>query len=392
VEQNTRLKFPQALTPEDFLCSFWQQKPLLMPGALTDYQCPLGPEELAGLACEDSVESRLIVEDPPGIWSLRAGPFSAADFSSLPPRGWTLLVQDVDKHLPEVAVLLHEFRFIPHWRVDDVMISYAADAGSVGPHTDQYDVFLIQASGRRHWRINSSNPPDAAIRDDNVLRILAEFTAEQEWTLEPGDLLYLPPGVAHWGIADGPCMTCSVGFRAPSWRELYADWSDYLIQRIPDDAYYRDPSLPALALSGEIPESVFAAVAQQLEALQRTDSEELKRWFGRFVSETKPQFEPPTPAHQLNGEAFQQRFRADGRLHLHPYLRTAVARTSGGRWVLFAGGREFPVPAACCGTLQPLTEAAELRFEACAQWLRRVDCRELLTELFNLGYLVGPDD
>jgi len=380
------------MTPGDFLRSIWQQKPLLMPGALTGYQCPLSPEELAGLACEDTVESRLIVENRPGSWSLRAGPFSDADFNSLPPRGWTLLVQDVDKHLPEVALLLHEFRFIPHWRVDDVMISYAADAGSVGPHTDQYDVFLVQASGRRRWRINSSIPPDAAIRDDSALKILAEFSAEQEWTLEPGDLLYLPPGVAHWGVADGPCMTCSVGFRAPSWRELYADWADYLIQRIPDNAYYRDPSLPALALSGEIPEPVFATVAQQLEALQRTDSEELNRWFGRFVSEPKPQFEPPTPACQLTGEAFQGRFRANGRLHLHPYLRTAVAQTAGERWILFAGGREFPVPAACDGVLKPLTEAAELQFEACKEWLRHGDCRELLTELFNLGYLVAPDD
>lgn len=388
----SRLQLPEALTTDDFLRTFWQQVPLLMPGALIDYRCPLRPEELAGLALEDAIESRLIVEEPLGCWALRTGPFTDADFAALPSRRWTLLVQDVDKHVPEVASLLRAFQFIPHWRVDDVMISYAVDGGSVGPHSDQYDVFLVQASGRRRWQINHSIPTDAPIREHTPLKILADFEAEQEWILKPGDVLYLPPGVAHWGVAEGPCMTCSVGFRAPSWRELFAHWSDYLLQRIPEHAYYRDPSLPALALSGEIPEPVFAAVAHQLGALQRTDDDDLKRWFGRFVSEPKPPFEPPTPADQLTAEAFQERFRERGILYRHPYLRTAAARVADGSWLLFADGREFPVPAACQGMLKGLTEAPELQFEAFAGWLRHVDCRELLTKLCNLGYLEASDE
>jgi 50S ribosomal protein L16 3-hydroxylase len=192
------------LTPEAFLRDYWQKKPLLIRGALPDFVTPVAPDELAGLACEDDVTARLILEqggDYP--WQMRFGPFDEDDFAALPETHWTLLVQEVDRLVPEVADLLDAFRFLPNWRIDDVQISYAPPHGNAGAHLDNYDVFLLQGMGRRRWQISSTPiPEDEEVYVEDVdVRILQDFEPDEEWIVEPGDLLYLPPRLRRIGTA-----------------------------------------------------------------------------------------------------------------------------------------------------------------------------------------------
>lgn len=204
------------MSVDHFLSEYWQKKPLFIKGALPDFKSPITPDELAGLAVEPDVESRVVLENGPEQWELRHGPFEDDTFHALPRERWTLLVQGVDTWVPEVAALVDHFRFIPNWRIDDVMISYAADKGGVGPHYDTYDVFLLQGLGRRRWEIGDMCDDATPRLEHPSLRILREFTARDGWDCEPGDLLYLPPRLAHLGVALGnDCMTYSVGFRAP---------------------------------------------------------------------------------------------------------------------------------------------------------------------------------
>ncbi len=213
--------FLGGLSADAFLSTHWQKAPLLVKGALPGYHPPLDAHELAGLACESEVESRLIQQTPEGRFLLDHGPFDEERFSQLPESHWTLLVQDLEQHVPEVAQLLDLLDFLPAWRVDDVMASFAAPSGSVGPHYDEYDVFLLQVEGYRRWEISDGFDREA-LRDDTPLRLLREFHPQHAWDLGPGDLLYLPPRIAHFGVARGPCVTYSLGCRAPSVSELVA--------------------------------------------------------------------------------------------------------------------------------------------------------------------------
>src|SRR3990167_5380334 len=213
------------ITPRQFLTEYWQKKPLLIRAAYPDFTGLLSADELAGLACEEDVQARLVINRQ-GKWQVENGPFDEARFAKLPKRDWTLLVQGVNHHLPEAATLLQRFDFIPHARLDDLMVSYAPDGGGVGPHFDSYDVFLLQGQGKRLWRIRSEE--DLTLVDGAPLRILKNFKTEQEYLLEAGDMLYLPPHVAHWGIAVGDCITYSIGFRAPSAQELATQFLTYM--------------------------------------------------------------------------------------------------------------------------------------------------------------------
>ncbi len=286
---DTTLKTPLlgGLSPEQFMRRHWQKKPLLVRQALPGIASPASRAELAALAAGEDVESRLITHFD-GQWKLRQGPVA-----KLPPfskAGWTLLVQGLDLHVPAARALLDGFRFVPEARLDDLMISYASDGGGVGPHFDSYDVFLIQVAGRRRWRIGAQT--DAVLRDDVPLKIIANFRPEQEFVLEPGDMLYLPPGWAHDGVAvGGDCMTCSVGFRSP-WR---LDLARDLLPRLLDDAedgryankMYADPRQTASAQPGEIPQALQAFA---LDAVQRALTQPLvmERALGEALTEPKP--------------------------------------------------------------------------------------------------------
>ncbi len=226
-----------------FLRDHWQRSPCLIRNAWKDWSNPLEPDALAGLACEEEVEARLVLRSGDD-YTCEDGPFAFDRLERLPQADWTLLVQAVDHHVPEIADLLTPFRFVPNWRVDDVMVSLAADGGGVGPHFDQYDVFLIQGSGRRRWQIGGPCGEDTPLAPNDDLRLLADFRAVEEWVLEPGDILYVPPGIAHHGVAVGDdCMTYSVGFRAPSRADLIAHWTDDVLDALTDDDRYRDTEL-----------------------------------------------------------------------------------------------------------------------------------------------------
>jgi 50S ribosomal protein L16 3-hydroxylase len=274
------------LAPDEFLRDYWQRRPLLVRSALSEYQSPVSPDELAGLALENDVESRLVLErGSTGPWELRHGPFDAAEFRELPERNWTLLVQAVDLWIPEVGELLRRFDFLPPWRFDDVMVSYAVPGGSVGPHVDQYDVFLLQVEGERQWRIGEILDSEAALLADSDLRILEHFEATQEWVLHPGDMLYLPPRLSHWGIAVTECLTYSIGFRSPTVSELLGDLAVEVLAQ-GRDLQYSDPPLNSAMASEEIaPEFIIQVRELLLSVLD--DETLLADWFARFMTACK---------------------------------------------------------------------------------------------------------
>lgn len=275
------------LTPAQFMRRHWQKKPLLVRGALAGVAAPLERAELFALAASDDVESRLVVRDAAG-WRLEHGPFTRRRLPALRQPGWTLLVQGVDLHADAARRLLDEFNFIPAARLDDLMISYASDGGGVGAHLDSYDVFLLQVQGQRRWRWGRVARPQW--HDDVPLKLLARFEPTRDEVLGPGDLLYLPPGWGHEGTAvGGDCMTCSIGFRSPARGELARELLPRIADDLADDAQlYRDPSQPATARPGALPQALvdFAQHAVQ-RALQ--DPALLRSALGAWLSEPKPQ-------------------------------------------------------------------------------------------------------
>ena len=264
-----------------FLSHYWQKKPLLIPDGVVTGDLTVRPDVLAGLALEEGIESR-IVSSQDGIWQQSRGPFEATDFQV--PGPWTLLVQGVDRLLPEVAALRAYVGFLPQWRFDDIMISYATDGGSVGPHYDRYDVFLVQGEGNRRWKLGPSCDSTTPTITHGELQLLAEFPAQEEYLLPPGDVLYVPPQLAHWGIAEGESMTYSIGFRAPRLADLVARLADQTLDVVDSNLLLTDPSAMTPALeAGEIRpqdlENVREAVFNTLEALDSGD------WFGELLSE-----------------------------------------------------------------------------------------------------------
>ncbi len=288
---NQTLTLLSQLTPTQFLAEYWQKKPLLIRQAIPGFSGLLDPNELAGLACEEDVQARL-VSLKKGQWQVRSGPFDDADFAKLPKHDWTLLVQGVNHYLPEAAALLAQFNFIPHARLDDLMVSYAPKGGGVGPHFDSYDVFLLQGLGRRNWKISTQR--DYTLIESAPLKILQDFKTEQEWVLEPGDMLYLPPQVAHWGIADSDdCMTYSIGFRAPSAQELGQEFLAYMQEHLCLSGMYADPDLTLQAHPAEISAEIVQKVATMLRQITWRD-DHIADFLGRYLSEPKPHvlFEP----------------------------------------------------------------------------------------------------
>ena len=279
------------LSPQTFMQRHWQKKPLLIRQALPGFTPLLDRVELFELAGREAVESRLIALDQKkgqAVWRMRHGPMERRALPALRQAAWTLLVQGVDGHHEGVHDLLQQFRFVPDGRLDDVMISYASDGGGVGPHFDSYDVFLLQAQGQRRWQIGRQK--DLTLRDDVPLKILANFVPEQTFVLEPGDMLYLPPGYAHDGVAvGGDCMTYSIGFRSPKRGELARELLQRLAEDAADevgDALYRDAKQPAVSTPGAMPVALQDFARDALQAALK-DPQALQRLLGEYLSEPK---------------------------------------------------------------------------------------------------------
>ncbi|MEI7037027.1 cupin domain-containing protein [Fulvimonas yonginensis] len=338
---------PLGMTPAQFLRDYWQKRPLLIRNAFPGFEPPLQPDDLAGLACEDGALSRLIVHDERrDRWSVKTGPLEEADFARTPDANWTLLVQDVDKWDADVARLLEHFRFLPSWRVDDVMVSYAEPGGGVGAHVDQYDVFLVQGLGRRHWAISTDPDAPKDVRDDVELKQLVQFEPTHEWLLDPGDVLYLPPGVPHDGVAfGGPCMTFSVGMRAPSQAELTGDLADYLAERMDESQRYTDPDLVPARDAGEIDAAALQRLRAALPFAAALDEDTLRDWFGRFITRYRNAQTPAPPDKPLGAAALGRHLEGGGALLRHPWSRLAWSRRGRGATV-FANGQAYPAPPA----------------------------------------------
>jgi len=277
-----------AITPEQFIKDYWQKKPLVIKQGFKNFISPISAEELAGLACEEEVHSRIVIEkggDEP--WQLINGPMDDEVFSALPETHWTLLVNDVEKHLPQLASIVDAFRFIPEWRMDDLMISFAPEGGSVGPHLDQYDVFILQAQGQRRWQINTRPIAEDNQIPDIALRIQKNFIAEQEWLLEPGDIIYIPPGVTHYGVAMNNCLSFSIGFRAPTHSEMLTSFVDFISQDLAPDKTYKDHKLKVQTDANQITENALDNVREIFKEYLNPNHPALAQWFGRFVSDTK---------------------------------------------------------------------------------------------------------
>ncbi len=296
------------LPVEEFMRRYWQKRPLLVRQALPALRTPVARERLIELAARDDVESRLVTAFG-GRWQLAHGPFAPHRLPSTRRRRWTLLVQGVDLHDEAAAALRARFRFLPDARLDDLMASYATDGGGVGPHVDSYDVFLVQTFGRRRWRIGRQR--DLRVVPGLPLKILAEFRPTHEWVLDPGDLLYLPPGVAHDGLALGECITCSIGFRAPAWQELIDPWFDALAERVRVDGRYRDPQLRPTRRPARLPAAMREAALESLGRIRPT-ARDAARALLVHLSEPKSNVAFDRPARPFGAARFAAAARVRG--------------------------------------------------------------------------------
>jgi 50S ribosomal protein L16 3-hydroxylase len=362
------------LSPRQFVRRHWQKSPCLIRQAVPDVQPPIERSALFDLAARDDVESRLVAQAEQR-WTLRHGPFTRRQ---IPPRnrpGWSLLVQGLDLHVPAARALLDGFRFLPEARLDDLMISYASDGGGVGPHLDSYDVFLLQVSGRRRWRVGPVR--DASLVPDMPVKLLANFTPTQEWVLEPGDMLYLPPRWGHDGVAVGDdCMTCSIGFRTPTPTELARE----ILQRLTDaleapegEPNYRDPAAAATPTPGLIPEAL-QLFAQRAVVEALNDAHSLACALGESLTEPKSIVWFDGGGALAEGEGV----RLDARSRMMYDARH-----------VFINGESFRASGRDARLMRSLADERELGARAVAQLSR--DALELLADWVEAGWVHGTD-
>jgi len=364
---------------EQFLREYWQKKPCLIRQAVAGFEPLLDANDLAGLACEEMAESRLVSGSAKAAdWEVRHGPFSDADFATLPDQNWTLLVQDVEKHYAPLQALVQQFNFIPSWRLDDLMVSYAVTGGSVGPHVDQYDVFMLQAEGTRRWEIAQSFDPQ--LLEDCALNTLKQFNPEQEWILEPGDILYLPPNVAHHGVALEPGMTWSIGFRAPSGADLLQGLGEWLSFTDDEGGRYSDPDLQATTRAGEINSEALQGLRDLM--LARIDEHKgLDNYLAAFMSRFRLAHDPVPPPDLIKPDDVLKALQEGSELLRNPWTRlTWIETTEGAR--LFAAGQPYD-----CSTLlaESLCEWEQPRI--CTDMLDHASI-DTLTRLINSGHFL----
>lgn len=373
--------------PELFLKDFWQKKPCVVRNALGGVERLLSPDELAGLACEDTFDSRLVQESPAAkTWSVKYGPFSPSEFATLPESHWSLLVQDLDKYLPELFTFRQLFRFIPDWRIDDVMASFAPDGGSVGAHIDNYDVFLVQARGQRLWQIESHPTIEDSFVAGLDLRILQEFHPDQSWLLEPGDMLYLPPRFAHHGIAQDECMTLSVGFRAPSYQALYHSYHGLEYEESFDDSFYSDPDLTTQEHPAQIARTALGKIAKYLKV--DSHNHEYQVWLGRFLTENE--LSPEIPV-QLDISEFLTCLESKGLVRNESSQFAFIENPDKGM-LLFVDGEHYECSNNDACGIYLLTDNTRYPFTTkFQQIMESSSMRSLWLNLYNLGHIYFRD-
>jgi 50S ribosomal protein L16 3-hydroxylase len=366
------------LTAAQFLHRHWQKKPLLVRGSLPECAGLVQRDTLFDLARREDLESRLVSRHG-DKWRVSHGPFTMRRLSRLPRAGWTLLVQGVDRALAGVQDLSRRFAFIPYARFDDVMVSYAPSGGGVGPHFDSYDVFLVQGEGSRRWRV--SRQRDLSLVDGAPLRILRRFRPSREWLLNPGDLLYLPPRCAHDGVAAGPCITYSIGFRAARAQELGERFLEFLQDRVRLDGIYGDPGLKPQRRPARLPEGMLHKVRQTLGRI-RWDDADTVRFLGSYLSEPKNAVVFERPRRPVAEGSFGAQATRRG-VRLAPQTRMLFRGDT-----LFINGEAHPAGAAAAQLLSRLADQRSL------PPLRRInrEAAGLLYQWYRAGYVTLGDD
>ena len=384
------INFPNGMTCDEFLRDYWQKRPLYIPAALNHFTDPLAPEELAGLACEEEIAARIILDNGNNNWQVRHNPFTEEDFTSLPASRWTVLVQDLNKHIPELDQLLDAFDFLPSWRIDDVMVSYAAPYGGVGPHTDQYDVFLIQGMGTRRWQLSSAKENEKLI-DDIDVRILENFEPEQEFILQPGDMLYLPPGEQHYGVSDSPCMTYSIGLRAPTQLELLGDYIDQLTLNQSDakERRYRDPAL-ASNPSGEITDDAIKKIVDLIKDIPNNKNE-IKHWFGKFITSTHQTLTDIPVTSNLDLSNFKQRIHQGEILYRNPTSRFAYIENND-TTLIYIDSCSISLTDTTAGIAKHICNHRQFNANDLSDWLANEQSLDLLCAWYEIGLLEFSED
>jgi 50S ribosomal protein L16 3-hydroxylase len=385
---------PSEISPEDFLKTYWQKKPLLIKQAFPEFHDPLSPEELAGLACEEEVEARLVFHEN-DTWHLKTGPFSEQDFTALPENNWTLLVQAVDHWFPKVQQLLNSITFIPSWRLDDVMVSYATDKAGVGPHFDYYDVFIIQGEGERRWQLGQNCNENSPLRTDSELKILENFDSNEDFILQTGDVLYIPPGLAHHGTAIGNSLSYSIGFRAPSHAELMSQFAARICAELGEDMRYSDPDLKIQSNASEISEISRAKVKSLIQSYLKNDQafeDKIEQCFAKSMTQRKYPEQSYLPDNEFEPDTLTAALDAGLLLEKHPAARFAFYEKANTLF-LFADGFCFDFPDSdelchdlilkLCNTKQ--VSIAHQGFEVSPS------CLKLLCKLYNQGSLIEAD-
>lgn len=367
----SKLPLLGGLSVNEFLRDYWQKKPLLIRQAIPRFNGLIDQQQLISLACTEDVQARLVTQRQ-GKFVLKQAPFEPADLDSLGKTKWTVLVQGVNHYLPQAAALLKHFSFIPHARLDDLMVSYAPKGGGVGPHFDSYDVFLLQGSGHRRWQISAQ--ADRSLIPGAPLRILRDFRVEQEWVLEAGGMLYLPPHYAHNGIAEDDCMTYSIGFRTPAYQELAEQFLVYLQDRIEVDGMYADPGLKTQKHPSEISAAMLKQTEQAIKHV-RWDKEDIANFLGCYLSEPKPHIFFDAPERPLSQAKFRQAALKSG---VQLDLKSQMLCHAG--WI-FMNGEENLVNARDYSWLRSLADRRES--------LALKDCTAESVELLYQWYLDG---
>ena len=370
------------LTTEQFFNEYWQKKPLLIRNAISNFESLITPDELAGLSLEEQVQSRIIIEkDADTPWKVIYSPLQESVFSEMPETHWTLLVSDVEKHIPEFTKITDQFRFIPDWRIDDLMISYAPEGGSVGAHIDQYDVFLLQAHGQRRWQIDSKVIEDEDFIEDLEIRVLKEFTPDHDWILNPGDLLYLPPRIAHHGVAQNDCLTYSVGFRANSHKELVASYTDHLLNTSENNERYN--AIDFQQHAGEITADSIQQIKKILLKNLQIDTPNIEQWFGEFITEQKFELETVPETAFSNTDELTHHLQSEDSVCRHPAIRFAFIKHSD-HSDLFINGNKHTTSTEFA---ELLCDKRHLSCDMLLEALKTNDEKSLLLECFSSGYL-----
>ena len=378
------IHWPSGIDEQLFLDKIWQKKPLFISQAFPDFITPLPADELAGLSLEPDTTGRIITQHDNGAFTLEHGPFDEDRFATLTGNQWSLLVTDVEKHIPQFIAFLQPFRFIPDWRIDDLMVSYAPDGGSVGAHVDEYDVFLLQASGVRTWRIDARSDTSHQMRCDGDLKTLANFEPTDEWDLVAGDMLYLPPGMAHHGIAKGDdCTTWSIGFRAPRLPDLIARVSELLSEQMAQQHRYTDGSMTP-ARPGEISQESIQRFKTIWETATQLNDTDFSRLLGTWLTESTSLAPTPTLS---EGASTADSINSNDTMTLQkaPFCRFAWIEQPSHAAMLFADGIAMP----CSLDFATKLCASEQCFDTVPAKLNETD-RGVLQKLMDMACLL-PD-